>query len=115
MKCIENECQKKVDVDLLYGKYGIQHLCLRYREHISCFMYRQSKKPGMLDLDRPTINLRSNKKVKFKKKSKYRYTIYLKSPKVHGMKVWIMLPANVQKATTKVKFKCLIKKICKMP
>ena len=115
LKCIENECQKKVDVDLLYGKYGIQHLCLRYREHISCFMYRQSKKPGMLDLDRPTINLRSNKKVKFKKKSKYRYTIYLKSPKVRGMKVWNMLPANVQKATTKVKFKCLIKKICKMP
>ena len=30
LKCIENECQKKVDVDLLYGKYGIQHLCLRY-------------------------------------------------------------------------------------
>ena len=34
---------------------------------------------------------------------------------IEGMKVWNMLPANVQKATTKVKFKCLIKKICKMP
>ena len=35
LKCIENTCQKRVDVDLLYGKYGIQPLCLRYREHIS--------------------------------------------------------------------------------
>ena len=38
LKCIENECQKKVNVDLLYDKYGVQHLCLRYREHVSCLM-----------------------------------------------------------------------------
>ena len=73
LKCIENECQKKVDVGLLYGKHGIQPLCLRHREHISCFMYRQSKIPGILDPFRPPINLRSNKKVKFKKDNKYRY------------------------------------------
>ena len=115
LKCIENECQKKVDVDLLYGKYGVQRLCLRYREHISCFMYRQSKKLGTLDLHRPNINLRSNKKVKFKKESKYRCIIYLKSPKVRGVNVWNMLPATVQKATTKVKFKAMIKKICRIP
>ena len=79
LKCIENACQKKVDVDLLYGKYGVQPLRLRYREHIGCFMYRQSKKPGILDPFRPAINLRSNKKVKFKRDTKYRYQIYLKS------------------------------------
>ena len=113
LKCIENDCQNKVDVNILYGRYGIQRLCLRYREHISCFMYRQSKRTSILDSVRPTINLRSNKKVKFKKQSKYRYTMYLKSPKMRGMKVWDMLPATVQKATTKVKFKSLIKKICR--
>ena len=117
LKCIENESQKKVDVGLLYGKYGIQSLCLRYREHISCFMYRHSKKlaMGTLVLDRPNINLRSNKKVKFKKESKYRHIIYLKSPKVRGVKVWNTLPATVQKATTKVKFKAMITKICRTP
>ena len=76
-------------------------------------MYRQSKRTSILDSVRPTINLRSNKKVKFKKQSKYRYTMYLKSPTMRGMKVWDMLPATVQKATTKVKFKSLIKKICR--
>ena len=30
--------------------YGIQPLCLRYREHISCFMYKQSKRAGMINL-----------------------------------------------------------------
>ena len=39
--------------------------------------------------------------------------MHLKSPRVRGVKVWDMLPATVQKATTKVKFKLLIKKICR--
>ena len=68
----------------------------------------------MIDFVRPTMNLRNNKKVKFKKGTKYRYTMhYLKSPRVRGVKVWDMLPATVQKATTKLKFKLLIKKICR--
>ena len=76
-------------------------------------MYRQSKRAGIIDFVRPPMNLRSNKKVKFKKGPKYRYTMHLKSPRVRGVKVWDMLPATVQKATTKVKFKLLIKKICR--
>ena len=47
------------------------------------------------------------------KGTKYRYIMHLKSPRVHGVKIWDMLPATVQKATTKVKFKLLIKKICR--
>ena len=61
LKCIENACQKMVVVDLLYGKYGIQPLCLRFREYISCFMYRQSKSAGIIDFVRPPkfrLNLR---------------------------------------------------------
>ena len=113
LRCIENTGQKRVDVDLLYGKYGIQPLCLRYRGHISCFMYRQSKRAGIIDFVRPPMNLHSNKKVTFKKGTKYRYAIHLKSPRMHGVKVWDMLPATVQKATTKVKFKLLVKNICR--
>ena len=76
-------------------------------------MYRQSKRSDILDRVRPAINLRSNKKVKFKKERIYKYAIYLKCPKMRGVNVWDMLPAMVQKATTKVKFKALIKQICR--
>ena len=62
----------------------------------------------MLDL-----NLCSNKKVKLKKERVYKYALYLKTPKICGDGVWEMLPAMVQKATTKVKFKALIKQICR--
>ena len=73
-------------------------------------MYRQSKREGMIDFVRPPMNLRSNKKVNFRKGTKDRYAMHFKSPRV---KVWDMLPATGQKATTKVKFKLLIKKICR--
>ena len=63
-------------------------------------MYRQSKRAGIIDFVRPPINLSKNKKVKFKKGTKYRYTMDLKSPRVRRVKVWDMLPATVQKATT---------------
>ena len=88
---------------MLYIQYKIQPLFLRYGEHISCVMHRQSKMSGMLDYHSPWINLRNIKKIKFMKKSRWRYELYLKSPKV-CVKVWEMLPAGVQKATTKVKF-----------
>ena len=104
LKCIENMYPKRVDVDLLYEKYDIQPLCLRYCEHISRFTYRQSKRAGIIDFVRPPMNLGSNQKVKFKKGTKYRYAMHLKSPRMLGVKVWDMLPATVQK---------LIKKICR--
>ena len=114
LKCISNVCHGQINVAELYIRYNVQPLSLRYREHISCLMYRQSKLPGMLDHGRPTINLRSNAKIKFKKrKNRRKYQLYLKSPKVRGVKVWEMLPSGVQKATTKVKFKSLIKHICR--
>ena len=65
-------------------------------------MYRQSKRAGIIYCVRPHMNLRSNKKVKFKKGTKYRDAMHLKSPRVCGVKVWDMLPETVQKATTKV-------------
>ena len=67
-----------------YGKYGIEPLCLRYPEHISCFMYRQSKRAGIIDFVRPPMNLLGSKNVKFKKGTKYRYAMHLKSPRVHA-------------------------------
>ena len=76
-------------------------------------MYRYSKLSDKLEYTRPSINLRSNKKVKFKKLRKREYEQYLKSPLVRGVKVWEMLPVAVQKATTKVKVKSYMKQICR--
>ena len=49
LKCISNVCHRQINVAELYIRYNVQPLSLRYREHISCLMYRQSKLPGMLD------------------------------------------------------------------
>ena len=57
--------------------------------------------PYIIVFVRPPMNLCSNIKVKCNKGTKYRYAIHLKSPSVRGVKVWDMLPATVQKATTK--------------
>ena len=49
-----------------------------------------------LDIDRSRENLRSNNKIKFKRKHKRVYESYLKSPLCHCNKIWEMLPADVQ-------------------
>ena len=67
LRYVNNEVGRNVDIDKLYVKYNVQRLPVRYKEHISCFMYRQSKICVNLELSRPNIYLRSNNKVKFKK------------------------------------------------
>ena len=85
---------------------------MRWREHICCVMYRQSKLHAKLDRSKAYMNLRSNSKVKFKKHRMRKYELYLRSPLSRGLKVWEMLSPGVQKAATKVKFKLLIRQIC---
>ena len=109
LKYIDNEANKGRD---LYKIYRIQPLRLRWRKHICCMMFRQSKSTDKLDYVRPLIRLRSNKKVKFKKVLKRNYQLYLKSPMARGIKIWESLTAEMQKGTTKVKFKTMIKPLC---
>ena len=89
---------------ILYAVYNVQSLSLRWREHISCIMYRMSQDCNMLELHKPKINLGSNKKIKFKKGKLRQYEQYLNSPLSRGIKIWDMLTAEVQRATTKVKY-----------
>ena len=110
---IDNDRSNGMEVAQLYDKYGIKPLVLRRREHHSCVMYMLSKKNVNLEIARPSINLRSNSKIHFKKRKRRKYEKYLKSPLVRGVKLWEMLPEKVQKATTKVKFKSFVKQICK--
>ena len=80
VRYIDNDLHKSLKCEELCDLYGIQPLNLRWREHISSLMYRQSKMGHKVDASRAYINLRSNKKVKFKKKRRRKYEIYLKSP-----------------------------------
>ena len=98
--------------DVLYNCYNVQPLTLRWREHILCLMYRLSHNIQNIEVKRPNVQLRSSKKVKFKKGKKRQYELYFCSPLSRGVKIWEMLTAKVQKATTRVKFKRLIHELC---
>ena len=74
LKYIDNKANIGGD---LYSIYRLQPIKLRWREHICCLMYRQSNITSKLDYVRPTIRLRSNKKVKFRRVLKRNYQLYL--------------------------------------
>ena len=74
---IDNAEHKRLKYEDLCMQYDIQPLKLRWREHILCLMYRQSKRGDKLDTKRTYINLRSNKKVNSKKLPMRNYEIYL--------------------------------------
>ena len=59
------------------------------------------------------MNLHSNDEVKFKTVQMRMYELYLKSPMCRCIRLWDMLNVEVQRATTKVKFKLLIKPKCR--
>ena len=63
-------------------------------------MYRLSHVVEYLDMDRPEIVLRN--------RNKTRLFRVMNSPYYRGIKLWDRLAEEVQKATTKVKFKMLI-------
>ena len=70
-------------------------------------MYRLKNDDTYIETHRPGIRLRSNNKIKFKTKIT-KLTKVLNSPYYRGVRLWDRLTENVQKATTKVKFKQLI-------
>ena len=67
-----------------------------------------------LEVERPTVTIGSNNKVKIKKTCMRTYEVYLKSPLCRCSKIWEMLTYDVQRVTKKVKFKNLIKQMCRL-
>ena len=110
---IDNNANETQESDNLCKLYNIQPMKLRWREHALCLMYRQSQMKHKIKTERSHRNLRSNKKVKFKKPRMRTYEIYLKSPLCRCSKIWDMLKPEVQRATTKVKFKSLVMPMCR--
>ena len=64
VKYMDNSLNKKLTINDLYALYNIQPLKMRWRKHICCVMYRQSKLHVKLDCSKAYVNLRSNSKVK---------------------------------------------------
>ena len=81
----------------------------RDRHHLS-LMYRLKDDEKLLGLYRANINLRNNNKIKFKTKIT-KLTKVLNSPYRRGVRLWDQLSESTQKATTKVKFKNLLKNL----
>ena len=112
LKCIDNGLHKGKDDDVLYCTYNIQPLTMCWREHIACVMYIQSRDMNNVELCKPRINLHSNKKIRFEIRKMRQYELYLRSLQSRGNNIWDMLTAEMQKATTRVKFKTLIHTVC---
>ena len=84
--------------------YGLDDLGIRRKRHHLAVMFRHSKMTDHLDKTRPEFILRNSNKLKFKIKTT-QLTKVQNSPYYRGVSLWDHLPEDVQKATTKVKFK----------
>ena len=71
-------------------------------------MYRHAQTESNLDNYRSEINLGNNRKIKFKIPKSF-LTKVNKSPFYQGVRLWNRLDRDVQRATTKVKFKTMLK------
>ena len=92
---------------LISLKYNLIPLKERRRKHHLALMYRISRINLYIDDERPEIILRNRNKIKFKTPIT-KLTKVLKSPFYRGARLWDMLTEDVQRATTKVKFKQII-------
>ena len=110
LKIIDNKQHRRADNDVLRRIYCLTPISKRQDEHTYSLMYRLSTKSSFLVHNRPNIHLRSRGKIKFKT-HKRTYEKYLKSPLSRGISLWDRLAENVQKSTTKCKFKKCIQNI----
>ena len=110
VRIIDGCKHKGVRNEELQMVYGLEDLEVRRKKHHLALMYRHSKTPGNLHVARPEVFLRNNNKIKFKIKTT-KLTKVQKSPYFRGVTLWDRLPEEVQRATTKVKFKTLLNKI----
>ena len=110
VKIIDRGQHKDLGHDDLVTLYGLGDLGERRRKHHLSVMYRHSRNHNNLVTIRPDVELRSNNKLKFKLKTT-QLTKVQNSPYYRGVSLWDRLPTNVQKATTKVKFKGYLKNL----
>ena len=112
MTIIDCKAHSKESEKELEMRYNLKAPIERRREHHCVKMYRLSKIHGNLDIFRPTVNLRSRNKVKFRQQRQRRNLMNIgKSQMLRGVKLWNEIPQAIQHALTKVKFKIGIKTV----
>ena len=94
----------QLDNAAIENAYNIESLKARLRKHHLALMYRLSKTGLYVDTIRPEIELRSRHKIQFSV-TKTKLTKVMKSPYYRGVSLCDMLRKEVQRATTKVRFK----------
>ena len=110
LRFIDCNSNLNLSVDGLEYFYLLLSPVSRRHQHHCALMYRLSKQCNFLDKVRPDIHLHSRGKVKFKHKTTNLKGID-KSPFSRAKKLWDMIPENILKAMTKVKFKRDLTKI----
>ena len=110
LRLIDCNRHRSDDTDVLENIYLLDTPLRRRKDHHCMIMYRLSKLGRHIDRYRPTIRLRSRRKVKFKKQKRNLEKI-MKSPLYRGVKLWDMIPEDIQRSVTKVKFKTMLKSV----
>ena len=108
IRCADLGKHRGSDYNDLMELYGIEPLWKRRKHHHLLVMYRHAQDTANLNCSRPGIILRSSTKIKFRNR-KTALTKVQKSPYNRGVSLWDRLPADVQRATTKVKFKNMVR------
>ena len=104
LKIIDQARHKDSTYEELLALYGVEDLVMRRRKHHLSVMFRQARDQSNLDVYRPETDLRSNHKIRFRNRVT-QLTKVQQSPYYRGVTLWDRLPVEVQRATTKVKFK----------
>ena len=104
---IDNKSNHDLNYEQLLHVYNLQPLIRRREQHQLCMMYRLSTNDYYLERHSSGKELRSTRKIKFGMKCT-RLTKIMNSPYYRAVRLWDQLPVEIQRATTKVKFKTAI-------
>ena len=106
------DCTKHIHATdmVLEKEYGLLIQTVHRHEHHNAIMHRQYRVVENLDVYRPPMTLRSNRKIRFRCQKTNLKGIE-KSPMMRGIKIWNMLLPVLQRASTKVKFKTEFKQL----
>ena len=88
--------ENRHDINVLYEKYNIESLRLRRKRNLAKIMYSQSSKVQNLKIITTEMNLRSKNKVKMKNDFTSKTRVFA-SPLYRGIRLWDLLPIELQK------------------
>ena len=104
---IDNKSNHGLNYEQLLNVYNLQPLIRRREQHRLCTMYRLSTNDYYLERHSSGKELRRTRKNKFWMKCT-RLTKVMNSPYYRAVRLWDQLPVEIQRATTKDKFKSAI-------